>query len=135
MKPLKESFIKAKDLDNIKKEVLTKININDLESGDIVQLRNKETGIIIFLDDISDENYYPGICIAKEGTILLDDDISDFSGLSLEHYSKNGKSPFLNIFDIIKTIKDFIPKDLYLNKHELSKFMKSGKMNKKFNEI
>ena len=132
MKPLKESFIKAKDLDNIKK-VLTKININDLESGDAVQLRNKETGIIIFLDDIPYENYYPGICIAKEGTILLDDDISDFSGLSLEYYSKDGKSQFSTDFDIIKIIKDFIPKDLYLDKHELSKFMKSGNMDKKFN--
>lgn len=134
MKPLKESFIKAKDLDNIKK-VLTKININDLESGDVVQLRDKEIGIIIFLDDISDENYYPGICIAKKGTILLDDDISEFSGLSLEYYSKNGKSQFSTDFDIIKIIKDFIPKDLYLDKYKLSKFMKSGKMNEKFNKI
>ena len=133
MKPLKESFIKAKYLDNVRTRVLTKININELESGDAVQLRDKETGIIIFLDDISDENYYPGICIAKEGTILLDDDISDFSGLSLEHYSKDGKSPYLKNFDIIKIIKDFIPKDLYLDKHELSKFMKSGNMDKKFN--
>ena len=142
MKTLKESFIKSKDLDNIKHDMILKVfNKVDLKTGNLVYLDNDNNepdanlGIVILssdykkyektIDKILGSIYEDDFEDAEEGImIFLDRKTQDASWLPIDSYNAD----MLYIEDSLYNVTHLIIRDadvdkIFKNKESVFKYI------------
>ena len=124
MKPLKESFIKAKDLDNVRTS-------SALQTGDVVKIATGEYGAVYYPKSLENMQKYFGLSWMffgneneNEGYILFPEgNINEFSYLYLPDYNdkleyKNGDK-----YDIVKVFNNRIDKKIFSNPSKIYKIL------------
>ena len=124
MKPLKESFIKAKDLDNVRTS-------STLQTGDVVKIATGEYGAVYYPKSLENMRKYFGhdwIFLGNEnedeGYILFPEShINEFSYLYLPDY--NDKLEYENgeTYDIVKVFNNRINKKDFSNPSKIYKIL------------
>ena len=142
MKTLKESFIKAKDLDNIKHDIILKVfNKVDLKTGNLVYLGNDynepnaNLGIVILSSDYKKYEktisetlnliYEIDYEDSDEGLMLfLDRKSHDTSWLSIDSYNANMQYVGDKIYSVTHLIMRDIDIDkIFKNKESVFKYI------------
>jgi len=124
MKTLKESFIKAKDLNNVRTS-------STLQTGDVVKIRNGEYGAVYYPKSLENmQKYFGNNWInfgnedLNEGFILFPEaKIIEFSYLYLPDYNDELEYENGETYDIVKVFNNRIDKKDFSNPSKIYKIL------------
>ena len=124
MKPLKESFIKAKDLDNVRTS-------SALQTGDVVKIATGEYGAVYYPKSLENmQKYFGNNWInfgnedIDEGYILFPEGgINEFSYLYLPDYNDKLEYDTGDTYDIVKVFNNRINKKDFSNPSKIYKIL------------
>lgn len=119
MMGLRESLINKSNIKNFKKSykpIIKKLDKNDLETGDLVVLKDKTPGIVVLKKD-EVGRCLSGLVDSTNGTILFFEDNYCWSNLNLEGYKQNLESYLAGEYDIVKVVGNLVPKE-YLQDYD-----------------
>lgn len=130
MRQLKEALIGRHNIDLTGGSYTTRINKKEFSTGDVVLMRNGNIGVIVFIKDIKEEDLYNGIHVHEQYGSMVEPDLEEpncFSGLALNSYANDGRSMWVEDFDIIKIKKKAISVNVCRNPSKLYRELTSNK--------